>query len=267
MLLPSEMLAAAEAAEERGVPISLGDTDVGELGPRLKELLIASLMDLLSPGEGWKRIGDDLKRGAKLAFDTSDLDGDALEFSDFLKPDLLLGFVTSLLAYPAARPWSRLPIPVGNYLGLLVGSAFGAHYLEQAAREADALAAAGDDSASYLLLSAVLIVLDILFPIVFLDGCSSSRCSRSGTCAWPGQSPPAAGPEATSSRSDVEIVDRTGPRRRSTSTPARRAWRRDPHRATGTGGRVRPAKAARLLAPVRLRRGAARRTRRYGGGT
>ena len=150
MLLPSEMLAAAEAAEERGVPISLGDTDVGELGPRLKELLIASLMDLLSPGEGWKRIGDDLKRGARLAFDTSDLDGDALEFSDFLKPDLLLGFVTSLLAYPAAALVKAL-IPVG---GLLVGSAFGAHYLEAAAREADALAAAGgDSSASYLLLS------------------------------------------------------------------------------------------------------------------
>jgi hypothetical protein len=156
VLLPSEMLAAAEAAEERGVPISLGDTDVGELGPRLKELLIASLMDLLSPGEGWKRIGDDLRRGAKLAFDTSDLDGDALEFSDFLKPDLLLGFVTSLLAYPAAA-LVKAPIPVGS---LLVGSAFGAHYLEAAAREADALAAAGgDSSASYLLLSAVLIVI------------------------------------------------------------------------------------------------------------
>ena len=164
VLLPSGMLAAAEAAEERGVPISLGDTDVGELGPRLKELLIASLMDLLSPGEGWRRIGDDLRRGARLAFDTSDLDGDALEFSDFLKPDLLLGFVTSLLAYPAAA-LVKAPIPVG---GLLVGSAFGAHYLEAAAREADALAAAGgDSSASYLLLSAVLIVLDILFPIVF----------------------------------------------------------------------------------------------------
>ena len=164
VLLPSEMLAAAEAAEERGVPISLGDTDVGELGPRLKELLVASLMDLLSPGEGWKRIGDDLRRGARLAFDTSDLDGDALEFSDFLKPDLLLGFVTSLLAYPAAA-LVKAPIPVG---GLLVGSAFGANYLESAAREADALAAAGgDSSASYLLLSGVLIVLDILFPIVF----------------------------------------------------------------------------------------------------
>jgi hypothetical protein len=157
VLLPSEMLAAAEAAEERGVPISLGDTDVGELGPRLKELLIASLMDLLSPGEGWKRIGDDLRRGARLAIDTSDLDGDALEFTDFLKPDLLLGFVTSLLAYPAAA-LVKAPIPVG---GLLIGSAFGAHYLEAAAREADAIAAAGgDSSASYLLLSGVLIVID-----------------------------------------------------------------------------------------------------------
>ena len=98
-----------------------------------------------------------MKRGATLAFDTSDLDGDALEFSDFLKPDLLLGFVTSLLAYPAAA-LVKAPIPVGS---LLVGSAFGAHYLEQAAREADALAAAGgDSSASYLFLSAVLIVLD-----------------------------------------------------------------------------------------------------------
>ena len=59
----------------------------------------------------------------------------------------------------------KAPIPVG---GLLVGSAFGAHYLEAAAREADALAAAGgDSSASYLLLSGVLIVLDVLFPIVF----------------------------------------------------------------------------------------------------
>lgn len=164
VLLPSEMLAAAEAAEERGVPISLGDTDVGDLGPRLKELLAASLMDLLSLGAGWRRIGDDLQRGAKLAFDTSDLDGDALEFGDFLKPDLLFGFVTSLLAYPAAA-LVKAPIPVGS---LLVGSVLGTHYLEQAAREADALTAAGaDGSASYLLLSAVLIVADVLFPIVF----------------------------------------------------------------------------------------------------
>ena len=65
--------------------------------------------------------------------------------------------MTSLLAYPAAA-LVKAPIPVGS---LLVGSAFGAHYLEQAAREADALAAAGgDSSASYLFLSAVLIVLD-----------------------------------------------------------------------------------------------------------
>ena len=87
-----------------------------------------------------------------------------MEFSDFLKQDLLLGFVTSLLAYPAAA-LVKAPIPVG---GLLLGSAFGANYLESAAREADALAAAGgDSSASYLLLSGVLIVLDVLFPIVF----------------------------------------------------------------------------------------------------
>ena len=77
---------------------------------------------------------------------------------------MLLGFVTSLLAYPAAA-LVKAPIPVG---GLLLGSAFGANYLESAAREADALAAAGgDSSASYLLLSGVLIVLDVLFPIVF----------------------------------------------------------------------------------------------------
>ena len=41
--------AAAEAAEGRGVPVSLGDTDVGELGPRLKELLLASLVQCRIP--------------------------------------------------------------------------------------------------------------------------------------------------------------------------------------------------------------------------
>ena len=120
-------------------------------------------MDLLSPGEGWKPDRRRPEARGNFAFDTSDLDGDALEFSDFLKPDLLLGFVTSLLAHPAAA-LVKAPIPVGPAHRLGIWRALpGA-----GAREADALAAAGGDStASYLLLSAVLIVLDILFPIVF----------------------------------------------------------------------------------------------------
>ena len=51
-LLPSEMLAAADVAAERGLPVSLGDVDVKEFTPRLRELFAESIRDLLSPPDG-----------------------------------------------------------------------------------------------------------------------------------------------------------------------------------------------------------------------
>lgn len=131
-LLPSEMMAAAAVAEERGVPLSLGDADVGELGPRLKELLVESLRDLLSPA-GWKRIYDDLARGAALAFDTSDLDGDNLKLEDFLRPDILLGFLASAGRYPLAA-FVKAPVQFGTFAAVVVAGGFA---LDQAALDAD----------------------------------------------------------------------------------------------------------------------------------
>ena len=96
------MLAAADVAAERGLPVSLGDVDVKEFTPRLRGLFAESLRDLLSPPDGWRRIFDDLKRGAGLAFDVSDLGGESLGFEDFLRPGLLFGLAGSFLRYPAA---------------------------------------------------------------------------------------------------------------------------------------------------------------------
>ena len=103
-LLPSEMQAAADVAEERGVPLSLGDSDVGVFGARVKELAVASLVDLASPIGGWDRLGDDLRRGFRLAFDTEDMEeGASLTFEEFLfDPTLVLGFLVSFARYPAA---------------------------------------------------------------------------------------------------------------------------------------------------------------------
>jgi len=160
-LLPSEMMAAAAVAEERGVPLSLGDADVGELGPRLKELLVESLRDLLSPA-GWKRIYDDLARGAALAFDTSDLDGDNLKLEDFLRPDILLGFLASAGRYPLAA-FVKAPVQFGTFAAVVVAGGFA---LDQAALDADVAIAAGDTSPAIAALSAALIAIDVVFPIV-----------------------------------------------------------------------------------------------------
>lgn len=162
-LLPSEMLAAADVAAERGLPVSLGDVDVKEFTPRLRELFAESLRDLLSPPDGWRRIFDDLKRGAGLAFDVSDLGGEALGFEDFLRPGLLLGLAGSFLRYPAAAA-VKAPAPFFALATLLT---VGGSTLEAAATNADALAAAGESSPELYALSAVLFAMDVVLPIVF----------------------------------------------------------------------------------------------------
>ena len=161
-VLPSEMLAAADVAEARGVPLSLGDVDVKDFTPRLRELLAESLADLASPA-GWKRTYDDLRRGLRLAFDVSDLEGDAIGFGDFAKPDLLLGFFVSLARYPAAAA-VKAPAP---FLALASVLGLGFSALETAAADADALAAAGEESPATMALGAFLLALDVLMPIVF----------------------------------------------------------------------------------------------------
>ena len=162
-LLPSEMLAAADVAAERGLPVSLGDVDVKEFTPRLRELFAESVRDLLSPPDGWRRVFDDLKRGAGLAFDVSDLGGEALGFEDFLRPGLLLGLAGSFLRYPAA---AAVKAP-GPFFALATLLTVGGSTLETAATNADALAAAGESSPELYALSAVLFAMDVVLPIVF----------------------------------------------------------------------------------------------------
>lgn len=162
-ILPSEMQAAAEIAEERGVPLSLGDVDVKDFTPRLKELLKESVVDLLTPVTGWQRIWVDLKRGATLAFDTRDLEGNALQFEDYFTQDLFFGFFVSAFRYPAAIA-VKAPVPFAILASSL---AFGESALGKVATDADIMAASGEVSPVVAAVSIFLFFIDAILPIVF----------------------------------------------------------------------------------------------------
>lgn len=157
-VLPSEMMAASEAAAERGVPLSLGDVDVETFGPRVKTILRETLVDMLTPA-GWRRITNDIRRGAKLAFDTSDL-ADFLSPSDFLNPSILLGFLVSLVRYPIAAAL-KAPLP---FAVIATGLASLSSALDSALAESslDASLTSGE-----LILTSAITAFDVLLPVVF----------------------------------------------------------------------------------------------------
>lgn len=159
-LLPSEMLAAADAAAARGAPLSLGDVDVGELFPRVRALAVETAGDLADFPKGWRRIGADISRGAALA--SGDGLDESLGLRDILDPRLLGGFLVSAVRYPAAA-FLKAPVPVGvGFASLLAGG----NALDGAA--ASAVGGGVADPLAYAAISGAVLAVNVVLPVVLL---------------------------------------------------------------------------------------------------
>ena len=137
----SEMQGAAGVAIENDVPVLLGDADAGPFLERVRSLAKQSAVDFASPfSGGWASIYRDFARTLPGTLNPADvassdllLEGEApLSLLDFLRPEVLLGFVASLVRYPAAFAL-KAPVPFAIFASLL-------YALDSTAGELDALA-------------------------------------------------------------------------------------------------------------------------------
>ena len=145
----SEMQGAAGVAHESGVPVMLGDADAGPFVERVRSLAKQSARELLDPfSGGWGAVYSDFARTLPATFDTSDIaesellgEGEApLSPLDYVRPEILVGFLASLVRYPAAFAL-KAPLPFAAFATFV-------YALDSTAGELDALAetsiAAGD---------------------------------------------------------------------------------------------------------------------------
>ena len=157
--IQSEMQGAAGVALQNDVPILLGDADAGPFLERVQQLAKQSAMELLDPLRGWGRVYKDFARTLPGTLNPADvarsellLDGEApLSLLDFARPDVFVGFLASLVRYPAAFAL-KAPVPFAIF-------ASGVYSLEATAGELDTLTAsavaAGDILSAPLLASVV----------------------------------------------------------------------------------------------------------------
>lgn len=141
-LVCSEMQGAAGVALQKGVPIMLGDADAGAFLPRVRQLAQQSVRDLVSPfAGGWAAIVEDFGRTLPGTLNPADVAGSELllegerpiGIQDFLKPEMLVGFLFSLIRYPAAFAL-KAPLPFAALAAFL-------YALESTAIELDAATA------------------------------------------------------------------------------------------------------------------------------
>jgi len=141
-LVCSEMQGAAGVALQKGVPIMLGDADAGAFLPRVRQLAQQSVRDLVSPfAGGWAAIVQDFGRTLPGTLNPADvassellLEGERpIGIQDFLKPEMLVGFLFSLIRYPAAFAL-KAPLPFAALAAFL-------YALESTAIELDAATA------------------------------------------------------------------------------------------------------------------------------
>jgi len=118
-LICSEMQGAAGVAMQNQVPVMLGDADAGPFLERVRALAGQSAGDLLNPvGGGWASIYTDFARTLPGTLNPEDvarsellLEGEApLSLLDYARPAMLVGFVASLVRYPAAFAL-KAPVP------------------------------------------------------------------------------------------------------------------------------------------------------------
>ena len=137
----SEMQAVAGVALQNDIPVMLGDADAGPFLQRVRELAKSTAKQLADPlGGGWASIYRDLARTLPGTINPKDvassellLDGEApIGPADFAQKEMLLGFLASLVRYPAAFAL-KAPVPFGIFAASL-------YTLEATANQLDSLA-------------------------------------------------------------------------------------------------------------------------------
>ena len=115
------MQAAAGVALQNDIPVMLGDADAGPFLQRVRALAKSTAKQLVDPlGGGWASIYRDLARTLPGTINPKDvassellLDGEApIGPADFAQKEMLLGFLASLVRYPAAFAL-KAPVPFG----------------------------------------------------------------------------------------------------------------------------------------------------------
>ena len=209
-LVCSEMQGAAGVALQKGVPIMLGDADAGAFLPRVRQLAQQSVRDLVSPfAGGWAAIVQDFGRTLPGTLNPADvassellLEGERpIGIQDFLKPEMLVGFLFSLIRYPAAFAL-KAPLPFAALAAFL-------YALESTAIELDAATASSVAAGEVVSLP---IVAALLFSAATTGLSVRSRLSlqvahtrthralqgaaRAGPTGWVAAGRPACGPQS-----------------------------------------------------------------------
>jgi hypothetical protein len=138
----SEMQGAAGVALQAGVPVMLGDADVGPFLERVRELGRQTARELLDPFGGWGAIYKDFRRTLPGTLNPQDVASSELLLPgerpigpvDFLLPEVLVGFLASLVRYPAAFAL-KAPLPFALFVAFV-------YALDSTASELDTLAEA-----------------------------------------------------------------------------------------------------------------------------
>lgn len=120
-ILGSEMGAAQEKAFSFDLPVVLGDQRINITSAALKGSFKSSLIDLVTPPDGWRRFKDDVTQ----AWDEAVPSGDSQYLSPlaFLDPKLLIATPVSLVKYPLSF-FIRSPIPTSIVFALLFGLSY-----------------------------------------------------------------------------------------------------------------------------------------------
>ena len=255
------MQGAAGVALQKGVPIMLGDADAGAFLPRVRQLQ-QSVRDLASPfAGGWAAIVQDFGRTLPGTLNPADvassellLEGERpIGIQDFLKPEMLVGFLFSLIRYPAAFAL-KAPLPFAALAAFL-------YALESTAIELDAATASSVAAGEVVSLP---IVAALLFSAattgLSVRSCLSHQVAHTrthralqgaGPTGWVAAGRHACGPQS----------DRAGAKQPSA---ARAHFARDTHRWPAHTRRTRP--SLRVPSLMRLRAPGAVGTRAEPGG-
>lgn len=113
----NELQAAAELAERAGCGIALADQPIDVTSARLAQLSKQTVMQLATPGDGWRCVQRDIAEGWAALRPDGEGEGEGVGPLAFVAPSLLLGAPVALVRYLAASP--ALLVAACIALGLL----------------------------------------------------------------------------------------------------------------------------------------------------
>ena len=152
----NEMQAAAEAGQQFGIEVDLGDQTIEDTGSRAAQLLALTLAEALTPfAGGWGRIASDFRAALQQVRSPTT---EGLSPVALLNAPLLLGFPISAVRYPLAL-FVKSPLLVFPAAALYALTAT----LDASAADAAVAASASGVEPSELLQAAGILAVEVLF--------------------------------------------------------------------------------------------------------